>query len=98
MYMYIYANQVSKLHSQFRNYELRFRFFCLVCFLGGNHKEDITTGTSAALAGGYTMVCAIPNTNPAVINEESLKLVENLYEQKAVCDYGIYLGASAGKF
>jgi len=64
---------------------------------GGNHKEDITSGTSAALAGGYTMVCAMPNTNPAVINEETLKLVEDLYEKKALCDYGIYLGASAGK-
>jgi carbamoyl-phosphate synthase/aspartate carbamoyltransferase/dihydroorotase len=48
------------------------------------------------LAGGYTMVCAMPNTNPAVVNEESLKLVENLYEKKALCDYGIYLGAAAG--
>ena len=50
-----------------------------------------------ALAGGYTMVCAMPNTNPAVVNEESLKLVEDLFEKKALCDYGIYLGASAGK-
>ena len=51
----------------------------------------------AALAGGYTMVCAMPNTNPAVVNEESLKLVEDLFEKKALCDYGIYLSASAGK-
>ena len=43
------------------------------------------------------MVCAMPNTNPPVINEESLKLVENLYEEKALCDYGIYLGATAGE-
>ena len=42
------------------------------------------------------MVCAMPNTNPAIINEETLKLVENLYEKKALCDYGIYLGATAG--
>ena len=62
---------------------------------GGNHKEDIVSGTSAALAGGYTMVCAMPNTNPAVIDEESLALVEDLYKNKALCDYGIFLGATA---
>ena len=49
---------------------------------GACHKEDIVTGTSAALAGGFTMVCAMPNTNPAVVDAESLKLVEDLYEQK----------------
>lgn len=62
---------------------------------GGEHKEDILTGTTAALAGGYTMVCAMPNTNPAIVDEQSLRLVENLYKQKAVCDYGLYLGATA---
>ena len=62
---------------------------------GGSHKEDIVSGTSAALAGGYTLVCAMPNTNPAVIGEESLKQVEELYERKAMCDYGIFLGATA---
>ena len=62
---------------------------------GGEHKEDIYTGTKAALAGGYTMVCAMPNTNPAVVDEQSLTLVENLYKQKALCDYGLYLGATA---
>lgn len=40
------------------------------------------------------MVCAMPNTNPAVTNETSLKQVEVLYEQKAMCDYGLYMGAT----
>lgn len=62
---------------------------------GAEYKEDISTGTSAALAGGYTMICAMPNTNPAVIDEKSLKLVEDLYKEKALCDYGIFLGATA---
>jgi carbamoyl-phosphate synthase/aspartate carbamoyltransferase/dihydroorotase len=51
---------------------------------GGCHKEDIVTGTSAALAGGFTMVCAMPNTNPAITNAESLKLAEDLYEKKGI--------------
>ena len=36
---------------------------------GAVHKEDFSTGTAAALAGGITMVLAMPNTNPAVVDE-----------------------------
>ncbi|WP_042223833.1 dihydroorotase [Oceanobacillus manasiensis] len=31
---------------------------------GGEHKETIKTGTKAAAKGGFTTVCAMPNTNP----------------------------------
>src|SRR4051812_16053606 len=31
---------------------------------GQEYKEDIATGTRAAAAGGYTAVCAMPNTVP----------------------------------
>jgi dihydroorotase len=31
---------------------------------GQEYKEDIATGTRAAAAGGYTAVCAMPNTTP----------------------------------
>jgi len=31
---------------------------------GQQHKETIATGTAAAAAGGFTSVCAMPNTNP----------------------------------
>ena len=33
---------------------------------GGEHKETIATGTRAAVAGGFTSVCAMPNTDPPV--------------------------------
>ena len=33
---------------------------------GGEHKETIATGARAAAAGGYTAVCAMPNTDPVV--------------------------------
>ena len=59
---------------------------------GGLDKEDLTTGTSAALGGGYTMVLAMPNTNPSITDQDSLKLAEDLFKKKALCDYGIYLG------
>jgi dihydroorotase len=31
---------------------------------GQSHKETIASGTMAAAAGGFTSVCAMPNTNP----------------------------------
>src|SRR5579883_2628168 len=31
---------------------------------GQEYKEDIRSGTSAAVAGGFTSVCAMPNTAP----------------------------------
>ena len=31
---------------------------------GQSHKETIATGTAAAAAGGFTAVCAMPNTSP----------------------------------
>jgi len=31
---------------------------------GFEYKEDISTGTAAAVAGGFTAVCPMPNTNP----------------------------------
>ena len=33
---------------------------------GATHKEDFDSGTAAALAGGVTMVMAMPNTNPTI--------------------------------
>ena len=33
---------------------------------GGEHKETIATGARAAAAGGFTAICAMPNTNPVI--------------------------------
>lgn len=33
---------------------------------GGEHKETIETGARAAAAGGFTSICAMPNTSPAI--------------------------------
>src|SRR6201998_4483573 len=37
---------------------------------GQNYKETIASGTAAAAAGGFTSVCAMPNTAPVVDTEE----------------------------
>jgi len=39
---------------------------------GGEHKETIVTGTQAAARGGYTTVCAMPNTNPVPDNKQKV--------------------------
>jgi len=35
---------------------------------GDEHKETIITGTQAAVAGGYTTICCMPNTKPVLDN------------------------------
>ncbi|KAF1486424.1 CAD protein, partial [Eudyptula minor novaehollandiae] len=62
---------------------------------GGTHKEDFASGTAAALAGGVTMVCAMPNTSPAVTDAASFALVQKLAEAGARCDFALFLGASS---
>ncbi|NXR36181.1 PYR1 protein, partial [Zosterops hypoxanthus] len=61
---------------------------------GGTHKEDFASGTAAALAGGVTMVCAMPNTSPAVTDAASFALAQKLAEAGARCDFALFLGAS----
>lgn len=42
---------------------------------GGEHKETIETGSRAAAAGGFTTVCCMPNTNPAIDNVDTVRLI-----------------------
>lgn len=45
---------------------------------GNSYKEDYASGTAAALAGGITLVCVMPNTNPAVTDEASLHVAKGV--------------------
>ena len=60
---------------------------------GATHKEDWDSGTCAALAGGFTMVLAMPNTQPPIFDAETLDIALGAAHQKARCDYAQYLGA-----
>ena len=60
---------------------------------GGTHKEDWDTVTQAALAGGVTMILAMPNTKPPIFDESTLKLALDAAKAKARCDYAQFLGA-----
>lgn len=61
---------------------------------GATHKEDWDSGTAAALAGGFTTVLAMPNTQPAITDEATLGLSFSA-AQKARCDYAQYVGGNA---
>ncbi|UCD94541.1 MAG: dihydroorotase [Candidatus Zixiibacteriota bacterium] len=42
---------------------------------GREDKETIITGCRAAAGGGFTTVCCMPNTTPAIDNQETVKFV-----------------------
>ncbi len=60
---------------------------------GATHKEDFDSGTSAALAGGFTIVLAMPNTKPPIFDSATLDIALDAAKKKARCDYGQYVGA-----
>ncbi len=62
---------------------------------GGTHKEDWSSGTAAALAGGFTMILAMPNTKPPVTDATTLHETLAAAQARARCDYAQYLGAGA---
>ncbi len=42
---------------------------------GFEYKEDIESGSKAAVAGGYSVVCCMPNTKPATDNKYIVKYI-----------------------
>ncbi len=62
---------------------------------GATHKEDWSTGTAAALAGGITTVLAMPNTAPPLVDATSLTRVRMAAAAGARCDFGLFIGATA---
>ncbi len=48
---------------------------------GGEDQETIATGTAAAVAGGFTSVCCMPNTTPAIDDDA---MVEFVYRQAQI--------------
>ncbi|MFC4409277.1 dihydroorotase [Chungangia koreensis] len=51
---------------------------------GGERKETIESGTRAAARGGYTTICAMPNTKPVPDTKENIQIVNRLIEENAL--------------
>lgn len=62
---------------------------------GATYKEDYQSGSAAALAGGFTTVLVMPNTDPPLTNQQALMKSAALAKEKSYCDYGIYLGGTS---
>jgi dihydroorotase len=58
------------------------------------HKGTFASETAAALAGGYWAVLDMPNTAPSTINPAALDTKLAAIGAGAVCDWGLYFGAS----
>ena len=58
------------------------------------HKGTFASETAAALAGGYWAVLDMPNTPPATIDAAALDTKLAQMAAGAVCDWGLYYGAS----
>ena len=55
-----------------------------------SYKEDFISGTQAAVAGGFTTVLDMPNTNPPIINVKELKKRQNNAKNRIFCNVGFY--------
>ena len=56
---------------------------------GQTWKESIATGTAAAAAGGFTSVCAMPNTVPVIDTPELVRWVQAPERNAAICVYQV---------
>ena len=54
---------------------------------GFTHKEDLTTATQAAAAGGVTLTVGMPNVNPPTNTLDRFKDVIEISKKKAIVDF-----------
>lgn len=65
---------------------------------GQTHKEDFLTGTSAALAGGYTHVFDMPNNAEPIVTLERLETKIASTQKQAVSSIGFHFGSLGDNF
>ncbi|MEZ6317694.1 MAG: amidohydrolase family protein [Phycisphaerales bacterium] len=64
---------------------------------GQTHKEDIGSGTLAAVSGGFTTVCCMPNTAPALDTPEQVEFVLSRARATASCRVFPVAAATMGR-
>lgn len=60
------------------------------------HKEDLESGSRAAVLGGVTAVFEMPNTNPNTDSAEAIGDKLARARNRMWCDHAFYVGATAG--
>lgn len=65
---------------------------------GAEYKEDLNTGSKAALRGGITGVFEMPNTSPPTTTLEAFKQKIILATNRMWVDYGFYVGGTSENF
>ncbi len=61
---------------------------------GLTHKEDLETGSRAAVLGGVTAVFEMPNTEPTTTTAEALADKVRRARHRMHCDFAFYVGAT----
>jgi len=61
---------------------------------GLTQKEDLATGTAAAVLGGVTAICEMPNTDPPTTTSLALAHKLSAARGRARCDHAFFVGAS----
>ncbi len=65
---------------------------------GQTHKEDFLSGTSAALAGGFTTVLDMPNNSVPITTLDLLEAKIAGAKSQVVCDIGFHFGTLGDNF
>lgn len=65
---------------------------------GDTYKEDFTTGSRAAIAGGFTTVMDMPNNALPTTTKERLDEKIALAKKKAICDVFFHFGGTDDNF
>ncbi|GLK68135.1 dihydroorotase [Hansschlegelia plantiphila] len=61
---------------------------------GATHKEDLETGSRAAVLGGVTAVFEMPNTNPLTVTPEALADKLARAKGRMHCDHAFFVGGT----
>ncbi|HVI28911.1 dihydroorotase [Hansschlegelia sp.] len=61
---------------------------------GATHKEDLETGSRAAVLGGVTAVFEMPNTNPLTVTAEALADKLARAKGRMHCDHAFFVGGT----
>jgi dihydroorotase len=64
---------------------------------GGEQKETLESGAQAGVAGGFTTLCCMPNTNPALDTPELMKFILGRARETAACRIFPIAAATKGR-